>query len=411
MTVEIEDAGGYVFKTVGDAFCAVFAEAVAGVLAAAAAQRALAAEAWPATPIRVRMALHSGVCEERANDYFGPTVNRVARLLSIGHGGQTLVSGSTAALVTDGLPDGMVLRDLGVHRLKDLERAERVFQLDGDGLPASFPPLKSLDEVPRHNLPEQLTSFVGRQGEMDDVAKLIASSRLVTLTGPGGIGKTRIALEAATEQRGAWRDGVWVVELAPVAQPESVAVQVGAVLQVREQTGRVWLDTLVEAIADRQMLIVLDNCEHVIDGVAELVEHISRSCPHVSIVATSREPLGVGGEQVFRVPSLVLPAADTLTSERLAETDAVRLFMDRAAQHDPGLALDASNAARVAACVVGSTESRWPSNWRRRACDPCRWRSSSAGSTNGSDSWPADHAARGSGTRRCAPRSIGHTTC
>ena len=190
IAAEIEDAGGYVFKTVGDAFCAVFAEAAAGVLAAAAAQRVLAAEAWPATPIRVRMALHSGVCEERANDYFGPTVNRVARLLSIGHGGQTLISGSTAALLADGLPDGMALRILGVHRLKDLARAERVFQLDGDGLPTSFPPLKSVDDVPRHNLPEQLTSFVGREREMEEITNLIASSRLVTLTGPGGIGKT-----------------------------------------------------------------------------------------------------------------------------------------------------------------------------------------------------------------------------
>ena len=232
-----------------------------------------------------------------------------------------------------------------MHRLKDLARAERVFQLDGDGLPTSFPPLKSLDDVPRHNLPEQLTSFVGREREMEEMTNLIASSRLVTLTGPGGIGKTRIAVEAAIEQRGAWRDGVWVVELAPVAQPESVAVQVGAVLSPRAD------GPCMGRHSRRGARRSSDAVGWTTASTSSMGAEIVGTCPVMPTgVDRGDEPrtLGVGGEQVFRVPSLVLPATDTTTSERLAETDAVRLFMDRAVQHDARLALDSSNLAMVA---------------------------------------------------------------
>ncbi len=348
LTAAIEDGGGRVFKTVGDAFCAIFGDAADGARAAVAAQRALAAEPWPGTmAIQVRMAMHSGVCEERAGDYFGPTVNRVARLLSIAHGAQTIVSGSTAKLLAGRLPSGITLRDLGEHRLKDLARPERVFQLDADELPASFPPLRSLGETPRHNLPEQLTSFVGRERETAEVAKLVGSSALVTLTGAGGTGKTRVALRVAAEQLDAWRDGVWLVDLASITQSDSVATQIGAVLQVREQTGRAFLDTLVESVRDRQLLLVLDSCEHVIDGAATVVDALLQSSPDLAVLATSRESLGVRGENVYRISSLAVPDADETALERIAGTEAVRLLVDRMAQDDAEITVDRSNAATL----------------------------------------------------------------
>ena len=350
MSAAIEGSGGYVFRTVGDAFCAVFADPAGGARAAVAAQRALSDERWPGTTvIRVRMALHSGTCVERAGDYYGTTVNRVARLLSLGHGGQTLMSGVTAALLAEALPDGLALRDLGEHRLKDLSRPEHVFQVDADGLAVSFPALRSFGETRRGNLPQSLTPFIGRQDEMEAVAELTGSSRLVTLAGPGGIGKTRIALEAASARCRAWPDGAWLVDLAPVDEPESVAVEVGGILRVWEQSGGSFLDTLTEAVADRQTLVVLDNCEQVIDGVVKVVDALLRSCPHVSILATSREPLGVNGEHVLRVGSMPVPAAEEAEApERVAASDAVRLFVDRAALHDRGFTLHSANAAAIA---------------------------------------------------------------
>ncbi|RIL10306.1 adenylate/guanylate cyclase domain-containing protein, partial [bacterium] len=195
----IEAHGGHVFKTVGDAFCAAFQTAPAAVAAALAAQRALAAEAWPAeAPIAVRVGIHTGAAEAEGGDYFGPALNRVARLMGAGHGGQVLVSAAAWELVRDDLPDGVGLRDLGERRLKDLRRPERVFQLSGPGLAAEFPPLATLDARP-HNLPVQVTSFVGREREMADLKRLLATARLVTLTGIGGTGKTRLALQAAAD--------------------------------------------------------------------------------------------------------------------------------------------------------------------------------------------------------------------
>jgi predicted ATPase/class 3 adenylate cyclase len=347
----IVGAGGYVFKTVGDAFCAAFADTRSAAEAAVSAQKAVANEQWPEqTPIRVRMALHTGECEERDGDYFGPTVNRVARLLAVGHGGQTLVSGATGEVVRDRLPASVSLRDLGEHRLKDLGRPEHVFQLDISGIVSSFPALRSLDNPQLlHNLPEQLTSFVGRDRELDELRELVQSSRLVTLTGPGGVGKTRLALQVAAELLDGSGDGVWLVDLAPLANAEFVEATAATALGVREDAGRPMLETLVDALRDRDMLVLFDNCEHVIDATAKVADALLRSCPRVELLATSREPLGVAGESVFRVPSLSL-ADDALDAgpETLATSEAVRLFLERAAQHKSGFVLDATNAVVVA---------------------------------------------------------------
>jgi predicted ATPase len=346
---EIERAGGFVFKTVGDAFCAAFRTAPSALAAAVACQSALRAERWPeATPIRVRMALHSGECEERDGDYFGPVVNRTARLEAIAHGEQVLLSGVTAGLLADRLPDGLVLRDLGEHRLKDLGRPEHVFQLGGNGLADAFPPLKSLNNPGlQHNLPEQVSSFVGRRRELDEVRELVAEARLVTLAGPGGVGKTRLALQAGAELLDGSGSGVWFVDLAPISDSSLVASTVAKVLQLREEPGRPVVETLAEKLEDTRMLVVLDNCEHVIEAVATLAHTLLRNCREIRLLATSREPLGIPGEQVYRVPSLPVPREDDDDPQVLLVSESVRLFLERARQQKPGFVLDAGNARTI----------------------------------------------------------------
>jgi predicted ATPase/class 3 adenylate cyclase len=347
----IERAGGRVVKPAGDGFCTVFETAGAGVRAAVGLQRALAAEDWPPrTPIRVRAALHTGACEERDGDYFGPPVNRVARLMAVGHGGQTLLSGATRELVRDTLDADVSLRDLGEHRLKDLLRPERVFQVCAFDVPDIVTPLRSLDNPALlHNLPEQVTSFVGRDRDVKEVCGALEFSRLVTLTGAGGVGKSRLALQVAVDLLDGAGDGVWLVELAPLADPGLVASAVMSALWLREQPGRSVADVLVDALADRRLLLVLDNCEHVRDAAAELANELLRSCPGVVILATSRQPLGIAGEHVYRVPSLDLPPPDASDVADVAGCSAAELFLQRAAQHRSGVTLDARNAAAVAA--------------------------------------------------------------
>jgi len=347
----IGQAGGFVFKTVGDAFCAAFATPQAALAAVLAAQQALAAERWPTSrPIRVRMGLHSGVCEERDNDYFGPVVNRTARLEALAHGGQVLISGATAELLSETLPEGVTLRDLGPHRLKDLGRPERVFQLEAVFLAPSFPPLASLDnpELP-NNLPGQLSAFVGREREVPQVRRLVDSSRLVTLTGAGGCGKTRLALQAAAELLDEARDGVWFVDLAPLTEGEQIPAAVAAVLGLADPDGQQpLLESLTESLREQDTLILLDNCEHVIDDAAKLCGLLVRDCPRLRILATSREPLGLDGEHVYRVPSLSLPPSEAEAVDEIAVSDAARLFVDRAQAHDSGFRLDQDTAPLVA---------------------------------------------------------------
>ena len=346
----IGPAGGYVFKTVGDAFCAAFATPQAALAAVLAAQRALGAEPWPTgRPIRVRMSLHTGVCEERDDDYFGPVVNRAARLEAVAHGGQVLVSGATAELLSDALPGGAALRDLGSHRLKDLGRPEQVFQLEADGLASAFPPLGTLDnpELP-NNLPGVPSAFVGREREVAEVRSLVGSARLVTLTGAGGCGKTRLALQAAAELLDGTGDGVWFIELAPLAEAEQIPGAVAPVLGLADRGGQRPLASVTEALREQDTLILLDNCEHLIDGAAKFCGQLVRDCPRLRILATSREPLGLDGEHVYRVPSLSLPAGEAEAVDDIAAADAVRLFVDRARSQDSGFALDESSARLVA---------------------------------------------------------------
>jgi predicted ATPase/class 3 adenylate cyclase len=346
----IEAAGGYVFKTVGDAFCAAFRTASAAVSAALAAQRGLGEQSWATSrPILVRMGLHTGVCEERDSDYFGPVVNRAARLEAAAHGGQVLVSGATAELLAGGLPAGAGLRDLGSHRLKDLGRPEQVFQLEASFLPPDFPPLASLDnpELP-NNLPTLLSAFVGREKELAEVRALIRTSRLVTLTGAGGSGKTRLALQAGAELIGRTADGVWLAELAPLTDGSQIPGVVAAALGMHDPSGPAAADIVIEALAGQESLIVLDNCEHLIDAAAKFCDQVIRQCPKVRFLATSREPLGIDGERVYRVPSLSLPGSDAESVEDLAGSDAVQLFAERARAHQPDFVIDALSARDAA---------------------------------------------------------------
>jgi predicted ATPase/class 3 adenylate cyclase len=348
----IESAGGYVFKTVGDAFCAAFETAQAAITAALAAQRSLTRQDWPTSrPILVRMGLHTGACEERDGDYFGPVVNRAARLEAVAHGGQALVSGTTADLLAGSLPDGAGLTDLGLHRLKDLGRPEQVYQLTAEFLAASFPPLASLDnpDLP-NNLPTLVSAFVGRERELAEVRQLISNSRLVTLTGAGGSGKTRLALQAAAEQIGRVPDGVWLTELAPLTDGGQIPGAVAVVLGLQDPGGSLATEMVVRALASQDTLLVLDNCEHLIDAAAKFCEHIMLHAPRVRFLITSREPLGIDGEQVYRVPSLSLPPLDAGTTEELTAGDAMRLFAERARAHQPGFAVD-EQAAPLAATI------------------------------------------------------------
>ena len=352
---QIEAAGGSVVTAVGEAFRAVFADPSAALASAVAIQRSAGSQPWPpGLPVRVRVALHSGICEERDGDYFGPVVNRVAQLLAVGHGGQILVTWAAHELLADRLPDGIGLRDLGEHRLKDLGRAERIFQVTGPGLAEGFGSLRSLDDPAlRHNLPSQPAGFVGRATELAELRSLVSGrSRLVTIAGPGGIGKSRLALQVAAEVLDGAGDGVWLVELAPVADPALVARTVAAVLGIREEPGRFMLDTLVDAIGDRYLLVVLDNAEHLLDASAKLADAVLRSCPRAGLLITSREPLGVGGEHVFRLGSLAVPPADLAAPDRLAAVESVQLFVQRAAMYRQGFALDEASAAAVAAVCV-----------------------------------------------------------
>jgi predicted ATPase len=341
---------GYVFKTVGDAVCAAFdtpADALAGALAG---QRALRAEPWGGVgPIRVRMALHTGVAEERAGDYFGPPLNRVARLLAAGHGGQVLLSQPTYDLVRDELLPGVELRDLGEHRLKDLGRPERVFQVLHPELPAEFPPLKTLDARP-HNLPVQATPLIDREAEVAAVSErlLRADVRLLTLTGPGGSGKTRLGLQVAAELLDHFGDGAVFVALAPVRDPALVASAVAQALGILATGGRPLLESVKEAVRDRQLLLVLDNFEQVLPA-APVVAELLAAGPRLKVLVTSRAVLGLYGEHNFLVPPLPLPDRQRLPPlEALPQYAAVALFIERATAARSDFRVTNANAPAIA---------------------------------------------------------------
>src|SRR5215216_5068476 len=369
----IASAGGTVFKTVGDAFCAAFSTAEAAIEAAVLGQKALSAEAPEAlTPLKVRMAIHSGPAERRAGDYFGPPLNRVARLLATAHGDQIVVSRAASDLARDNLPAEITLRDLGAHALKDLLDAERVYQVISSGLAADFPPLRTPQRF-LQNVPQPATPLIGREQEIATARATFGlplsgtdkpgmdhqTARLLTLTGPGGAGKTRLSLHLAAELGAEFTDGAAFVPLADVTNPVLVPVAIASALDLGDSSGESPRNLVFEHLRDRDLLMVLDNFEQVMPAVP-LVADLLTGCPRLRVVVTSRERLSLRGEQELPLPPLALPktppkraTADTSAEEAAAAieevrcAEAVRLFVSRAQSVKPGFEITAANAAAV----------------------------------------------------------------
>jgi predicted ATPase/class 3 adenylate cyclase len=331
---------GHVFQIIGDAFCAAFHTASDALNAALEAQRGLQHEAWLPAPIKVRMGLHTGAAqagasEERAGGYAGySTLARTQRVMSIAYGGQVLLSNTSAELVRGDLLPDISLRDMGEHRLKGLAQPEHLWQLVAPELVTEFPPLKSLTTVP-NNLPLQLTSFVGREKEIADIKGLLSSARLVTLTGSGGTGKTRLAQEVGAEVLAAFTNGVWLIELAPLSDPAQIIPALAQVFGLQELPFNPLANLVMDYLRDKKILLLLDNCEHLIEACARLADDLLHQCKGLKILASSREALGIGGEVAYRTPSL-------------ADVESTRLFVDRARAANSNFKLTDVNASAIA---------------------------------------------------------------
>jgi predicted ATPase/class 3 adenylate cyclase len=350
----VETHGGHVFKTVGDASYAAFRGPRASLEAAIDAQHALAAEDWnDIGSLPVRMGIHVGAAEFRDGDYFGGTLNRASRIESAAHGGQILLSRIAVDLLEDEPLDAISFKSLGSHRLRNLDRPEHLYQAVVADLAESFPPPRSMEALP-NNLPVQTTSFVGREKELGDVKRSLKNTRLLTLMGIGGTGKTRLALETGAQVINEFRDGVWLVELVLIAEPERVVQAVAAAVGAREEPERPLRATLVNFLRGKNILLLLDNCEHLLSAVSVLAAELLRSCPRLKILATSRHSLGIGGEAAFFVPPLqVLEVrAEDLgrpdLAQRLSQYEAVKLFIARAVAVRPDFVITNSNAPAVA---------------------------------------------------------------
>ncbi len=346
----IDDHNGRIIKTTGDGVHAAFQTGVSGVQAAIAIQQGLFTAEWKQIEpykLHTRIGLHTGEAEERGGDYYGSTLNRAARLMSIAYGGQTLLSTTTTDLVRDQLPADLSIRDLGEHRLKDLVRSEHIFQLINPALPSEFPALKSVDAFP-NNLPVQLTTFIGREREIEEAKNRLNSARLLTLIGPGGTGKTRLALQLAAELLPSFSDGVWVAELAPLADPALIMQTIASVLGLRDQLGMHMDELVVDYLRAKNILLVMDNCEHLVEACAQLIDQLLHACPNLKIIASSREALGINGETIYRVPSLSLPDPAQTTPEALLRSESIQLFLARAAAVSPSFTLNDHNATAVA---------------------------------------------------------------
>ena len=345
---------GYVFQIIGDAFCAAFHTAPDALKAALAAQRGLVCETWDPVSIKVRMGIHTGIAqagvlEERAGGYVGYlTLTRVQRVMSTAYGGQILLSNATAELVRGELPEQVSLRDMGEHSLKGLVNPDHLWQPLAPDLPANFPPLQSLKTIP-NNLPVQLTSFIGREKEMAEIKQALAEHRLVTLTGSGGAGKSRLSLQVAADMLDQFPNGIWLVELAPLTEPDLIPQTILSATGVQTQQGYTTLESLIDFLREKTSLLVLDNCEHLIEACARLVDTLLNAAPNLKILASSREALGVKGEQAWRVPSLSAPDIKHAPPfEQLLQYESVRLFMERALLVQPHFAVTNENSPAVA---------------------------------------------------------------
>src|SRR6266508_3369429 len=350
LRTNVEMHHGYIFQVIGDAFCEAFHTAEDALRAAIKSQIDLHNENWGDRPIKVRMGIHTGKAEvQEDGQYHGYiSLSHVQRMMSAGHGGQVLISFTTQQLIQGGLPEGFELRDLGEHRLKDFDRDEHIFQVVALNLPADFPPLMALATI-QNNLPAQLTSFVGRKREITEVKQLLSNTRLLTLTGPGGTGKTRLSIQVANELLDQYPDGVWMVELAPILDPLLVSRTTAIAIGLRDEPQRPVMDMLCDYLREKHMLILLDNCEHLVDACAQMADTLLHACPHIQILASSREVFGIAGETVYLVPSLALPDIQHLPPvESLSQYEAIKLFIDRATSAVPKFKLTNENASSIA---------------------------------------------------------------
>ena len=349
----IQSYNGYVFQLVGDSFAAAFHNASDALNTALDAQRLLHNEAWSPAPIKVRMGIHTGTAQLKIGSkeipYIGyATLALTQRIMSVGHGGQILLSQSTFDLARGKLPEKAQFIDMGERRLKDVLRMEHLYQLSVPDLPSVFPAINTLASF-NHNLPAQLTSFIGREKEIDEIKKLIATNRIVTLTGSGGAGKTRLSLQVGMECLNQFSNGVWLAELAPVTDPILVPQTVLSIFNLREDSHRSLLEVLIEYLRAKTLLLIIDNCEHLIEACAQISVDLLQACPQLKILASSREALGIAGEAAYRVPSLNTPdPADLPALDRLEEVDSIRLFIERAATAKPGFTLTKDNAPFLA---------------------------------------------------------------
>jgi predicted ATPase/class 3 adenylate cyclase len=349
----IQTQNGHVFQIIGDAFCTAFHTAPEAFKAALAAQRALVCEPWDPAPIKVRMGIHTGAAqagaiEDHAGGYVGYlTLTRVQRVMSIAHGGQILLSHSTAELVRGELPERVSLHDMGEHSLKGLVNTDHLWQPLAPDLPADFPPLHSITSI-SNNLPAQLTSFIGREKEMAEIKQALGEHRLVTLTGSGGAGKSRLSLQVASDALVQFPNGIWFVELAPLSEPDLIPQTILTAAGIQTQQGNTALESLIDFLREKTSLLILDNCEHLIEACARFTETLLSSAPNLKILASSREALGVKGEQAWRVPSLSAPDIKHPPSfEQLIQYESVRLFIDRASLVQPHFVITNENAPAV----------------------------------------------------------------
>lgn len=343
----VEGNRGAIVKMTGDGVHAAFDNARDALIATLRIQQQLSAkEEGNRLALPLRCGLHSGIDERRDGDFYGRAVNRAARIMSAAHGGQMLLSKAVAEQVGDGLPEGASLRDLGTVRLRDLSSPEHIYQLLHAQLRADFPALRSLDGTP-NNLAQQLNSFIGRERELAEIKQMLASNRLVTLLGMGGIGKSRLSMQLAADVLDDFPDGVWFVELAALTDPSSVPQAVASVLGVKEESGRPVIDALIKYVRDLQLLIILDNCEQVVHGCADLAKRLLQAGARVKVLTSSRDYLQVAGETTYHVPTLSVPK-DRISLDALARHEGVRLFIDRAAAALRGFGLTEQNAAAVA---------------------------------------------------------------